>query len=345
MKKIILPLLSPMVIVLFMILIFISVFGGAGAEEGGGSPGGEGIVQVALLEQGAINGDKYRTWYAGNADGAPWCATFVSWCADQLGYIESGIFPKFQGCSAGVDWFKDKGRFVYTKNHGGSGTYAPKTGDIVFFDWDGDVSVLDHVGIVQYVENGYVVTIEGNSGDAVAQGKYLLENPSIVGYAFPDYPARGGDFSGGDNAEIAWNYLISMGYSEEAAAGVLGNLQKESGIRPAQEQLGGGPGRGICQWEIGSDRFAALEAKALLEGKPWTDLEVQLDFMRFEFEGAESTCKILLDRNYGGLENFKRTRDVEWATEAYEKSYERAGIPDMDGRIRYAWEFYGRFAG
>lgn len=341
MKKGTMFLLSPAVIVLFMILMFMSIFGGTGKSDD--SAGSEDIVQVALKEQGTIGGGKYRTWYTGSADGAPWCATFVSWCADQLGYIDSGIMPKFQGCSAGVEWFTARGRFEYTKKHGGSGKYTPKTGDIVFFDWDGDTSVLDHVGIVQFVENSYVVTIEGNSGDAVAQGKYLLDNPSIIGYAYPDYPAGGGDFTGGDNAEIAWNYISSMGYSEEATAGILANLQQESGIQPTSEQSGG-PGRGICQWEVGGGRFAGLVEMALRKGKPWTDLEIQLEYMRYEFEGGEATCKYILDRNYGGLENFKKTRDLEWATEAFEKSFERAGIPNMENRIRYAWGFYERFA-
>ena len=32
-----------------------------------------------------------------------WCACFVSWCADQCGYIESGLVPKFAGCVDGAN--------------------------------------------------------------------------------------------------------------------------------------------------------------------------------------------------------------------------------------------------
>ena len=37
---------------------------------------------------------------------------------------------------------------------------VPESGDIIFFDWDGNNSA-DHVGIVEKGDNGYVYTIEG----------------------------------------------------------------------------------------------------------------------------------------------------------------------------------------
>ena len=49
---------------------------------------------------GAVGGDKYRKWYTGSADGANWCATFVSWIADQCGLIDAKVIPKYQGCDA-----------------------------------------------------------------------------------------------------------------------------------------------------------------------------------------------------------------------------------------------------
>ena len=68
---------------------------------------------------GAVGGDKYRKWYTGSADGANWCATFVSWIADQCGLIDAKVIPKYQGCDAGVDWFKKKSEFQYTPRYGG----------------------------------------------------------------------------------------------------------------------------------------------------------------------------------------------------------------------------------
>ena len=58
---------------------------------------------------------------------------------------------------------------------------ANGTGDIIFFDWNGDGHV-QHVGIVEKVENDKVCTIEGNSKDEVRNKNYSLTNKSIYGY-------------------------------------------------------------------------------------------------------------------------------------------------------------------
>lgn len=53
--------------------------------------------------------EPYWSWY-GFKSRVEWCATFVSWCANECGYIEAGIIPKFAGCQAeGVEWFKTCG--------------------------------------------------------------------------------------------------------------------------------------------------------------------------------------------------------------------------------------------
>ena len=54
--------------------------------------GSQAIVQVALTQEGN-GGDTYWSWY-GFSKREEWCACFVSWCADQCGYIDSGVIPK-----------------------------------------------------------------------------------------------------------------------------------------------------------------------------------------------------------------------------------------------------------
>ena len=94
----------------------------------------ESFVTIAVNESisvgGRKGGDKYRQWYTGKADGANWCATFISWCADQAGILNTAI-PKFQSCDAGVKWFKDKNQFDYVSRYGGGG--LPARGIIIFF--------------------------------------------------------------------------------------------------------------------------------------------------------------------------------------------------------------------
>ena len=75
----------------------------------GSSAGSNDIVQVALAQVGNIGGQPYWSWYGFN-ERVEWCACFVSWCANECGYIESGVIPKFAGCeSEGVSWFKTCG--------------------------------------------------------------------------------------------------------------------------------------------------------------------------------------------------------------------------------------------
>ena len=74
------------------------------------SGGNQAIVEVALTQLGNEGGQPYWSWY-GFEGRVEWCACFASWCADQCGYLESGIIPKFSLCSDGVNWFKGKGQW------------------------------------------------------------------------------------------------------------------------------------------------------------------------------------------------------------------------------------------
>ena len=140
--------------------------------------GNQAIVEVALTQVGNQGGQPYWSWYGFNSR-VEWCACFVSWCADQCGYIESGLVPKFAGCVDGANWFKSNGKWQ-------DRTYEPKAGDIIFFDWEGD-GTTDHVGIVEKCENGTVYTVEGNSGDACKQRQYAVGSSNIYGYGIPAY--------------------------------------------------------------------------------------------------------------------------------------------------------------
>ena len=142
------------------------------------SGGNQAIVEVALTQLGNEGGQPYWSWY-GFEGRVEWCACFVSWCADQCGYIESGIIPKFAGCVDGANWFKGNGQWQ-------DRNYEPQAGNIIFFDWEGD-GETDHVGIVEKCENGVVYTVEGNSGDACRQNQYTVGSSSIYGYGVPAY--------------------------------------------------------------------------------------------------------------------------------------------------------------
>lgn len=142
--------------------------------------GDDAIVTVALSQVGNAGGQLYWSWY-GFDSRVEWCACFVSWCADQCGYIDSGVIPKFAGCVNGVQWFKDRGQWQ-------DGSFEPSPGQIIFFDWDNKGSSgpqdgqSDHVGIVEKCENGIVYTVEGNAGDSCRQNQYPVGQYEILGY-------------------------------------------------------------------------------------------------------------------------------------------------------------------
>ena len=160
-----------------VILVIMVLFGAALTfnEDGSYMEGsGDGtIVEVAKAELGNVGGDKFWKWYGFN-NHVDWCAIFVSWCADQCGYIETGIVPKFAVVGDGASWFKTRHRWS------GRG-YKPNPGDIIFFDYEQD-GVLDHVGIVESCDGRIVTTIEGNSGNACRRNSYGVGNAQIAGY-------------------------------------------------------------------------------------------------------------------------------------------------------------------
>ena len=143
------------------------------------------IVSVALSQIGNVGGQPYWSWY-GFDSRVEWCACFVSWAANECGYIDSGIIPKFAGCTNGVQWFKDRGQWI-------DNSATPSPGMIIFFDWNNKGSsgpqdgLSDHVGIVERVEDGIIYTIEGNSGDSCRENHYAVGHYEFLGYGVPAY--------------------------------------------------------------------------------------------------------------------------------------------------------------
>ena len=140
--------------------------------------GSDDIVAVALSQVGNVGGQPYWSWY-GFSSRVEWCACFVSWCADQCGYIESGVMPKHSYCPTGVEWFRSRGQWQDRNS-------IPAPGSIIYFDWGGD-GVADHVGIVESCDGSTVYTIEGNANDACKQLSYAVGDRRILGYGILEH--------------------------------------------------------------------------------------------------------------------------------------------------------------
>lgn len=156
----------------------------------------------------------------------------------------------------------------------------------------------------------------------------------------------------GDTPKAVWDYLKTNGFSDAAAAGILGNMQQESGVDPTKIQSNGaGPAAGIVQWEnynTKSARWKSMSDYAASKGKDWTDLQSQLEFMLKELNGLDSYFKLTRDiegRSTGSttFDQFKSSSDVVDATYQFEKAFERAGKPNMANRVSAAQEYNTKF--
>lgn len=132
-----------------------------------------------------IGGSGYFSeWYIGNYaknpgwnQYTPWCGCFLSWGAEQQRDTIDGAPPKFADVDKGMADFQESGKWRNPNDE----VNKPIPGDYVFFDWDGGTDP-DHVGAVLCVKDGYLYTIEGNSGGKVAVNCYPKNDPRIVGY-------------------------------------------------------------------------------------------------------------------------------------------------------------------
>lgn len=152
--------------------------------------------------------------------------------------------------------------------------------------------------------------------------------------------------SGSNCQEQVFNYLKQNGFTDEAACGVLGNIEQESGFDSTKLQ-GNGPAAGLFQLEnykTKSGRWKNLDTFAQARGKTWDNLACQLDFMIYELSGGESTATSKMQHMYpNGINGFKQETDIEKATKNFEESYERAGIPAMANRYAAAHRYYSQF--
>ena len=121
----------------------------------------EAIIEVAKKEVGTIEGPKdnetkYGKWSGANF--APWCQSFVSWCAFTSG-LDPKKYPKTASTVAAADWFKKNNRWADARND------DPTPGDWIYFDFPDDgVNRISHVGLcIKNNGDGTIQVIEGNT--------------------------------------------------------------------------------------------------------------------------------------------------------------------------------------
>lgn len=203
-----------------------------------------------------------------------------------------------------------------------------------------------------------------------------------------------GNFVGGATAskeevqKQVYAWLTSNGYSPAAAAGIMGNIKQESDFKPDDLTNEGAIAAGLFQWHDytpyktdptdykAMGRFGGVAKLAAANGRDWTDVETQLQYMNSElgsnefkqwFDPKNATDKGIkqagLSRSKGNglgtfpnagldyyndgitFDQFKALQDPVKAARYFEAAFERAGdTVNMDTRVKTAEEFYKKFA-
>jgi RHS repeat-associated protein len=122
-------------------------------------------------------------------------------------------------------------------------------------------------------------------------------------------------------------FFLSRIPNWNAAAGLVGNFLQESfgTLDPRTNQAGGGPGRGIAQWDV-NVRWQALLGFARQRSVSPYALRTQVRFVWYELNSGFSDV----------LADLRRVSSVRIATFMVMKRYEKPSIRHFDMRLRWA---------
>ncbi len=216
-------------------------------------------------------------------------------------------------------------------------------------------------------EEGHKRGIASNHGDPVHLWNQLNMGYTMDGFRKAVKAAMGSaavpaEPAAVDNAAVIWNFLKSKGLNDYAVAGIMGNLEKESGLDPCNLQnsynkklnisdadytavvdAGAYPdfvtdkaGYGLVQWTYWSRKKALLDyAKAA--GTSIGDLNMQLAFMWQELQGYKAVMTVL-----------NSAASVREASDIVLHKYEQPGDQSVaveEKRAASGQTFFDRFTG
>tara|TARA_R100001086_G_scaffold196209_1_gene112996 strand:+ start:1107 stop:1694 length:588 start_codon:yes stop_codon:yes gene_type:complete len=138
--------------------------------------------------------------------------------------------------------------------------------------------------------------------------------------------------------DTIYNYLLEKGFSKEAAAGIMGNIDVETGgsYDYQQKQKGGGKGYGLFQFDFMNKYYQDYLKRNKLEDSANT----QIDYMYDTIYGNEA---MFSTKDKKALREALESGNVQQATKGFQDIFENPGVPHEDRRMKSAEDIYKKY--
>lgn len=142
------------------------------------------------------------------------------------------------------------------------------------------------------------------------------------------------------NAWQIWQFFKAKGWTEQAIAGMLGNMQSESGIMPDIDELSGGGGYGLVQWTPKSKLVDWCNERGL----DYRTLDAQCQRIQWEVENNVQwfSNPQRPDLTYISFVQFTKLTDVKLAADYFIAFYEHPLDPWQPIRQTQAQYWYDK---
>lgn len=212
----------------------------------------------------------------------------------------------------------------------------------------------NHYVLATAMKNGKVLVNDPENKQPMMYDKSILNksNVNLTYGGYSGFRGRGGSVSRTDVSDIIFNTLKAEGFSDAAAAGILGNAQQESSMSPTANAAA----YGLFQFEKSTGAANGLESYASGLGKSKDDVETQTKYMLSLFKDQVSAYSGNGTYTYPNgtvtwwpqkvtLDDYKGLTDAAEAAEIFERTYERPSVPMRENRKNYAKDFYELYSG
>lgn len=131
----------------------------------------------------------------------------------------------------------------------------------------------------------------------------------------------------GGNEKKVWDALKKQGFSDIAAAAIMGNIQQESGFDPKNTNSNGA--YGLCQW-------MAERKSNLMQRKKYDTINTQIEYLCWEFSNGYKSA----------YDKLKKASSIEECVKIMVEDYERPGNTEAEisKRTPFAKNIYKKYA-